>query len=161
MISLVSTATDKRVGCRPQGAGSDNFGWQDMVVFQKLEQTSVPPNLVPPRGPSDHQPATGKPFGEPAEEGRRKRNLCGCERARASETCASDTCELARLVPRAASEHRSLDVSFRHASAYSPFVVSSHQKPQIQRLIYLSGAEDRTAVGVARVECLTCFCHRL
>jgi hypothetical protein len=69
-ISLVSTGTDKRVGpvCRPQGAGSDNFGWQDMVVFQKIEETSVPPNLVPPRGPSDHQPATGKPFGEPAEK---------------------------------------------------------------------------------------------
>ena len=98
-ISLVSTGTDKRVGpvCRPQGAGSDNFGWQDMVVFQKIEETSVPPNLVPPRGPSDHQPATGKPFGEPAEEGKRTRNLCGWEGDRAIETCASETYELGDL----------------------------------------------------------------
>jgi hypothetical protein len=38
-----------------------------MVVFQKIEENSVPPNLVSPRGPSDHQPATGKPFGELAQ----------------------------------------------------------------------------------------------
>jgi hypothetical protein len=34
------------------------------VVFQKLEETSVPSNLVPPRGPTDDQPVKEKPFGD-------------------------------------------------------------------------------------------------
>ena len=43
---------------------SQLVGWmQDMVVFQKLEQTSPVPDLVPPRGPTDHQPVKEKPFG--------------------------------------------------------------------------------------------------
>lgn len=35
-----------------------------MVVFQKLEETSEPPKLVTPQGPTDHQPAKEKPFGK-------------------------------------------------------------------------------------------------
>ena len=37
---------------------------QDMVVFQKLVDASVPAELVRPRGPGDHQPKREKPFGK-------------------------------------------------------------------------------------------------
>ena len=46
------------------GVWDADAGIQDMVVFQKLEATSVPAILQPPRGPNDTMPVQGKPFGE-------------------------------------------------------------------------------------------------
>lgn len=37
---------------------------EDMVVLQKLEETSVPPKFVPPRGPSDKKEIKEKPHGD-------------------------------------------------------------------------------------------------